>query len=73
LVIVTHHLSPGLSPENRNGGDEVVADALLMVEELRAHNRADRVAAEVSRPGATASVAVEAGQWIGAAALQRAA
>ena len=50
---------------------EVVADAALVVEELLGHDRADRVAAEILGSGAAAAVAVEAGQRIGAAGLQR--
>ena len=52
---------------------QVVADRALVLEELRRDDRADRVAAEVLRPGRAAAVAVEAGQRIVAAGLQRAA
>jgi hypothetical protein len=52
---------------------EVVADAALVLEELRGYHRADRVAAEVFRPGVAAPVTVEAGEGIGSAWLKLAA
>ena len=60
-------------PEDYGGGGADPLSYVLMIEELGAHYGTDRVAAEVSWPGAAASVAVEPGQRIGAAALQRAA
>src|SRR5947209_3835208 len=76
--VMSGHAPPvsGLEPlelELGNRGDEVVADRLLMIEELGAHYGTDRVAAEVSWPGAAGSLAVEPGQRIGAAVLHRAA
>src|SRR5690349_10692113 len=50
---------------------QVVADLLLVLEELRADNRADRVAADVIRAGAAAAVPVETGQRVGAALGKR--
>src|SRR4029077_14095951 len=55
----------------RHRRDEVVADRLLVLEELLRDDRADRVAAEILEPGVAPSVAVEAGQWVGSALLQR--
>jgi hypothetical protein len=57
-------------PVLRHRGDEVVPDSALVLEELRAHHRADRVAAEVFRTGVAAAVAVEARDRIGAARFQ---
>src|SRR5205085_4419963 len=50
---------------------QIVADALLELEELRGDHRADRVATEVAGPGPTTAVAVEAGDRIESARLER--
>ena len=52
---------------------QVVADAALVLEELRRHDRADRVAADVLDAAAAATVPVEAGDRIAAAGLELAA
>src|SRR5205807_8455963 len=65
---------PRLEPREPVLGDrraQVVADALLVLEELLAHDRADRVAAEITGARAAAPVAVETGQRIVAALLER--
>src|SRR5450755_164322 len=54
----------------RSRGAEVVADAALMLQEPGGHDRADRVVADVLRPGVAASVAIEAGDRVGAARFQ---
>jgi flagella basal body P-ring formation protein FlgA len=41
-----------------------------MLEELRRHHRADRVAAQVLGAGVAAAVSIEAGHRIGAAQLE---
>ena len=51
-------------------GAQVVADTALVLQELRGDDRADRVAAEVLRPGGAAPVPVEAGDRVAAARLQ---
>lgn len=48
---------------------EVIADPLLMLEELLGHHRTDGVASSVLRTGAAAPVAIKAGDWVSAAAL----
>jgi hypothetical protein len=53
-------------------GAQIVADALLILEEFLADDGANRVAPEVGRPGAAAAVAVEARERIGAADGKRA-
>ena len=55
----------------RARGAQVIADGSLMLEEFRGHDGADGMATQILRTGATAAVAVEAGQWIGAALFQR--
>ena len=57
----------------RHGGDQVVADPALVLEELGGDDRADRVAAEVLGAGVAAAVAEEPGDGVVAAGLQRAA
>jgi hypothetical protein len=59
-----------LEPELRHRGGQVIADVLLMLEELGGHHGTDRVTAEVFRPGGTAPVPVEPGQRIGATWLK---
>src|SRR5206468_10786016 len=59
--------------ERRHRGGEVVPDAALMLQELGGDHGADRVAAQILRPGAAAPVAVEAGEGVGATRLQLAA
>ena len=51
-------------------GAQVVADTALVLEELSRHHRADRVAAQILRPGATAAIPIEPGKRVGAARLQ---
>ena len=53
-----------------HGGAEVVADAALMVEELRSDDCADRVATEIIGAGVAAAVAEETGQRFGAARFE---
>lgn len=50
---------------------QVVAPATAVFEELGGDPGTDHVGTEVLRPGAAATVAVEAGQWVFAARLQR--
>jgi phosphoglycerate dehydrogenase-like enzyme len=54
---------PG-EPVLRHRGGQIVADVPLVLEELRGHHRADRVAPDVLRSAVTASVAVKAGQRV---------
>ena len=54
----------------RSRRDEVIADLHLVLEELPGHHRADRVAADVLRTGAAATVAVEARHRVGAARFE---
>ena len=64
LAAVTHQRSPGTRPGKRYCGIGVLRSLpmlALVLEELRGHHRADRVAAEVLGAGAAAAVAVEAG------------
>ena len=71
--VVTHQRSPGVRPGNSVLGDrsaQVVADALLELEELGRDHRADRVGPEITGAGAAAAVAVEAGERVGAAGLR---
>jgi hypothetical protein len=49
---------------------QIVADTALVLEELSGHDRADRVAAEILRPGAAASIPVEPGKRVGATWLE---
>jgi len=67
---------PGHEPgevELGDRGDQVVADLALVLQELSGDHRADRVAAEVLRPGGAAPVPVEPGHRVAAAWLQLAA
>jgi hypothetical protein len=49
---------------------QVVADSLLMLEELGRDHRADRMAPSVLGTGATAPVAVKAGEGVSSAGLE---
>src|SRR5947209_3441402 len=49
---------------------QIVADHLLVLEELRAHDRADRVAADVLRARAAATIPVEPCQRVFATAFE---
>lgn len=58
-------------PILRHRRDQVVADAVLMFEELRGDNRADRVAAGILGTRVTAPIAEESGERIGATVGER--
>lgn len=60
-------------PELGDWGDEVVADAALMSQELRRHHRADRVAAAILGTGVARPIAKEASEGISPTRLQGAA
>ncbi len=60
-------------PIGRHRRGQVIADRALVFEELGRDHGANGVQADVLRPGRTAAVAVEAGDGVGAARLQRAA
>ena len=67
---------PGVQPGEaipRQRGAQIVADALLMLEELRGYDGADRVTAAVLGAGAAAPVAIEAGERFSPARLELAA
>lgn len=57
----------------RHRRTEVIADAVLMIEELRGHHGTNGVTAEVLRTGGAGPVTIKAGEWIDAAGLQVAA
>ena len=68
LPAVTHQRSPGISPGNGYSGIgvlEVVADALLVLEELGGDDGTDGVAAEILGAGVAAAVTEEPGQRVG--------
>ena len=72
----THQRSPGTRPGEavrRHRRDQVVPDRALVLEELGCHDGAHRVTAEILRPARAAPVAVEAGDRVVPARLQRAA
>jgi len=54
----------------RHGGDQVVADTTLVLEERGRDHRADRVAPAVLRTGTTAPVPVKAGEGVDATRLK---
>jgi len=56
--------------ELRHRGNQIVADAALVLKELSGHHGADRVASPVFRPGVTAPIPVEAGDRVRATRLQ---
>ena len=60
-------------PELRHRRGEIVTDTTLMVQEVRCHERADRMAAVVFWTGRTASIPIEAGHGIGSTRFQVAA
>lgn len=51
-------------------GDEIVADRLLVREEVTRHDSADGVAADILGPTRAATVAIETGHRVGAAHLE---
>ena len=53
----------------RYWGDQVIADAALMIKKIRCHDRAYQVAG-LSWSRAAAAVAIETGDWIATAGLQ---
>jgi hypothetical protein len=53
----------------RHWGDQVIADAALMIKKIRCHDRAYQVAG-LSWSRAAAAVAIETGDWIATAGLQ---
>ena len=72
----THQRSPGCRPSKPHSGPrrrEVVPGRAAEDEELLRHHRADRVAAEILRPGRAAAVAEEARQRRGRAGQELAA
>ena len=54
----------------RGGCAEIVADFLLVFQKLSRDHRTDRVASAVVRTGPATPVAIEAGERVGAAALE---
>ena len=55
------------------GRAEIVADQAAVVEEVRGHHHADRVHADVVGAGITAACAVETGEGVRTATLERSA
>ena len=54
----------------RHRGDQVITDTTLVLEERGRHHRADRVAPQILRIGATAPVTVKAGEGVDATRLK---